>query len=509
MRFESSNINVIIGIHVFMQRSQLVIVDKIASSVVSRLGSSQKKVGMMLMATTLVVAVIKVILLNGLIPAQFFSLVGVCLFQLLAIRWPSILARITPILNVENASSRTFLRISIRAAGLILPLVWLFMPLWFASLICVLLFVIYASYVVFYISKKNSSIEDYLNLSPSIIVYIAGSKQISYQVNQWILVLEKMDADVAIISRNLLATDTILPTKIPIFYCRRFVDLEFFCENGPSTILYPGNPVKNIHALRQTGLEHIFINHGESDKVVNQSKVLMAYDKILVAGSMAEQRMKDAGLPLRPGQVIHVGRPQAEMILDKIFKPVTQIKNVLYAPTWEGFLAEADYSSVSEFGYNILSQLSEDDDIQIKFKPHPFTGKAKPESKYWLKKILQLCSDKGITVLNHDESLYDAMNWSDLLVSDVSSVLNDYLVTSKPIILCNSQSQDIPNLELTAPSSKGAYVLEKEANIVPLIESIAVEDSNWSLRLDTRIKSLGKPTEDSFKLFESAVLGRD
>ena len=39
-------------------------------------------------------------------------------------------------------------------------------------------------------------------------------------------------------------------------------------------------------------------------------------------------------------------------------------------------------------------------------------------------------------------SLHDAMNWSDVLVGDVSAVLSDYLVTGKPIVLCNVLHRD-------------------------------------------------------------------
>src|SRR5699024_7020044 len=126
--------------------------------------------------------------------------------------------------------------------------------------------------------------------------------------------------------------------------------------------------------FRHYRLNHFFINHGESDKAVNQSKLLMAYDRILVGGPLAERRLRSAGLPVRPGQVIHVGRPQAEMLLRERRATTGAIRTILYAPTWEGFKESVDYSSIGRFSHQMLQPLWRQSDYKILFKPHPYVG---------------------------------------------------------------------------------------------------------------------------------------
>ncbi|EHQ53061.1 CDP-glycerol:poly(glycerophosphate) glycerophosphotransferase [Ectothiorhodospira sp. PHS-1] len=162
--------------------------------------------------------------------------------------------------------------------------------------------------------------------APKVVLYVSGLEKVGYQANMWIPVLERLSVKSAIVIREKHIAEELIPTVLPIYFMRTMRDVENLEQANVRTILYPANTQKNIHTLRFYRMNHYFINHGESDKVVNQSKFLMAYDKLLVGGEMAERRLKDANLPLREGQVVHVGRPQAELMLEKLDQPTKKLK---------------------------------------------------------------------------------------------------------------------------------------------------------------------------------------
>ena len=341
---------------------------------------------------------------------------------------------------------------------------------------------------------------------PTVAVYVTGMKGVAYQINQWLPVLEKLDQPVIIILREADIFSGMLPTNILTVTARTQIDLEAILGGATSVkkVLYPANTMKNVQALRYHHLDHIFINHGESDKAVNQSKLLMAYDYLFVAGPLSEERLRAAGLPLREGQVLHVGRPQAEMALEHREK-IEKIETVLYAPTWEGYVKNVDYSSVGELGYKLCKDIIKDARYKLIFKPHPYTGSISENHKYWLKKIIDFCEENEVPILLSNESIHDAMNLSDLLVCDISSVLNDYLITGKPIVLCNTSELNTDSLCKLYPSSIAANLIDIQDNILDIIEVIAISDPLCKQRAKARAFSLGDFYEDSLSKFKSSI----
>lgn len=339
---------------------------------------------------------------------------------------------------------------------------------------------------------------------PTVAVYVTGMKGVAYQINQWLPVLEKLEQPVIIILREADIFSEMLPTDILTVTARTQIDLEAILGGGTSVkkVLYPANTMKNVQALRYYHLDHIFINHGESDKAVNQSKLLMAYDYLFVAGQLSEDRLKAAGLPLREGQVVHVGRPQAEMVLEYNNK-VEEIQTILYAPTWEGYVKSVDYSSIGELGYNLCRDIISDKRYNLIFKPHPYTGSTSTVHRRWLNKIRNLCEKNEVPVLSATESIHEAMNLSDVLVCDISSVLNDYLVTGKPILLCNTQMLDSEILYTLYPTSTAANLFDIEDNIIDLIEVINQSDPLKKERASARVYSLGHFNLDALSKFKT------
>lgn len=270
-------------------------------------------------------------------------------------------------------------------------------------------------------------------------------------------------------------------------------------------MLYPANFSENTAALRHPAAKHFFINHGESDKAVNQSKFLMAYDKLLVAGPLAERRLVEAGLPIRPDQVEHVGRPQVEIFVTQRTEP-QPIRKILYAPTWEGFVEAVDYSSVSEFGVQAMKSILSRPDVEVRFKPHPFTGLRSKVRRKWLEELCALEAQfPNFRVVDKMDAVYDAMNWCDLMVADVGSVVNDFLASGKPIIVCSTTGLSDADFVAQYPTSAAAYLLSDPSQAGPLVARIDADDSMAQRRAAMRKDSLGDFPEGSLARFVATV----
>ena len=305
--------------------------------------------------------------------------------------------------------------------------------------------------------------------------------------------------------------DGLMKTSLPIVYVRSMTSIDLVLTGATRIVLYPANGAKNINMLRWSELTHIFVNHGESDKIVNISKFLRSYDRVYLAGQMAVDRVLEAGLQLHDENLIQIGRPQTELTLsiaenNDFYGDIT----VLFAPTWEGFSEAANYTSISEQSLQAFSALLKVKDVRVIFKPHPFTGSARRELRPLLRKLTDLFNKSAnAEVYGPDTNIHDLMNESDLLVTDVSSVLNDYLYTEKPIIISNPSKISIDKYHQLFPSTRAAYVLKSEmSDLVVRILEIKECDPLRARRLETKRHSLGDWPQGALQRFNEQ-LARD
>ncbi|WP_018875691.1 CDP-glycerol glycerophosphotransferase family protein [Thioalkalivibrio sp. ALE31] len=340
---------------------------------------------------------------------------------------------------------------------------------------------------------------------PEVVAYISGLKDVAYQINQWLPVLERLEQKAVVLVRERSVFDGMADTPLPVYSARTQVDVEAVLGvESVRTVLYPANTMKNVQAFRHYRLNHFFINHGESDKAVNQSKLLMAYDKLLVGGPLAERRLRASGLPLRPEQVEHVGRPQTELFLEAIEAP-RSVETVLYAPTWEGFVEDVNYSSVQAFGLAMVEQLLSDSRYTVLFKPHPYIGVRSALNARYRKQLERLCDGDRLQLVEAGASIHDAMNRSDLMITDISSVLNEYLATNKPIIVCNVKGQSGKALEEEFPSTRAAYRLDSGQGVSDVMARVEAGDDLWERRKEVRRDSLGEFPEGSLARFQEVI----
>lgn len=204
------------------------------------------------------------------------------------------------------------------------------------------------------------------------------------QLEKWFLNDFFKKEEVLIVIRNykLIKNSIIeyLETQGYNFYIYRIIrnfDISIF---EIKYIFYIFNSFTNPVVIKDRTFKHIWIGHGESDKLASVNPMIKMYDYIFVAGDIAIKRLLAFNIINRcdidSGKVIKIGLPYLKPV--KVKKKSNKIKKILYAPTWEGIEKEQQYSSLNNnFGLKIINDFLinyNDNDIELYFQPHPSTG---------------------------------------------------------------------------------------------------------------------------------------
>ncbi|MDR1798753.1 MAG: CDP-glycerol glycerophosphotransferase family protein [Bifidobacteriaceae bacterium] len=232
------------------------------------------------------------------------------------------------------------------------------------------------------------------------------------------------------------------------------------------SVFYVNTAILNDHMLRYAHLTHIQLNHGDSDKIASYSPVFRSYDKNFVAGQAAIDRFTAAGLATAPGFFVIVGRPQVAGVRPARGPLRDQTAPVaLYAPTWAGNTADSFYSSLPE-GPQVVQALL-DRGCTVVFRPHPYWAKHHRTAAGREAVCKLLAEDAAATGRAHvygpraesELSVFDCFNLADLMVSDVSSVVGDYLYSDKPLVMM-AVNTPVERFVEEFPVARAAYVVD-------------------------------------------------
>ncbi|MCB5200671.1 CDP-glycerol glycerophosphotransferase family protein [Loktanella sp. TSTF-M6] len=419
-------------------------------------------------ALVLIAFGLDLVLFGGVLTvADTLGLIAALTLQMLILYLSAIITKIYPLVLHREATASPEVHnwtVSLIIAGCPAVGILTGLSLWM-TLLALVVFVVHAARVGRHYSGLGTWTHAQLpGLRSDFFVFTGGGQNNTYQLTQWLPVLEQSAHRFCIICDNPAFAAALPKTDLPVLISRNLIGNEMAVIGAaPKGVLYTGNPRTNTGFLRFAQLQHVFINHGESDKVVNQSKLLQAYDRLFLAGPMAQQRLTDAGIALREGQAVHIGRPPVELDLTRLTDPAGPVRRVLYAPTWEGLVKEADYTSVRAEGFAMLEALLAVPDLEVTVKLHPLTGSKSQAQAVWRKRMLALCQQRGVTVHGPDYPIHTAMNDSDLLICDISSVLNDYLYTGKPIVLCHFGEMPVDQVRDEFASAQAAAILTDPA----------------------------------------------
>lgn len=347
-----------------------------------------------------------------------------------------------------------------------------------------------------------------LRLGPVVILHFSGGIDSIYQVNMWLETMERLDRPVLVLLRERRYLDRLAPTTLPVLCLPFAIDLMNFRTPSARIALYVANVGKNIHLLRDPGLKSAFIGHGDSDKTASFNPFTKVYDEVWVAGEAGRQRYLRAQVGVRDDQIVLVGRPQLDAIQPARPRPEGSAFTVLYAPTWEGWTDNLGQSSLIAMGLQIVRELVDTEGVRVLFKPHPLTGTVDPQGQAVCREIAALLTASGPQHVYVDSArpLYDCFDESDALVSDISSVVSDYLWSEKPYFVTNNANVPDDQFRDDNPSAAAAYLIAHTAEgLADGLSEARGCDSFRDRRRDVRTYLLGDPDSNAMNLFRQSV----
>lgn len=346
--------------------------------------------------------------------------------------------------------------------------------------------------------------------NPEVAVYFSGGKGTTYQLNVWLETFNRLHRPAVIMLREGRHLEQMQPTTIPTVVLPQAQDVERAQFASLKVALYPTTVINNNHMIRLRGLRHIFINHGDGDKAVTYSPLHRVFDEIWVAGQAAVDRYLQRGEGIRADQLRQVGRPQLAGIRPSEGLPTAdEIVTVLYAPTWEGNFDDVNYSSVAPMGVELIEQLiTLPRPVRILFKPHPATGTRLPEAAAARRAIEERLGGLADHVVVPDEqgALHNAFNECDILISDVSSVVADFLASRKPYLMTNPQQDPVDRFHERFPSTRGGSMLDPDdLRVHELIMDVLASDPLAAKRQELATYFLGEHRDDPIEHFADDV----
>nr|WP_202472310.1 hypothetical protein [Streptomyces sp. SID4921] len=429
---------------------------------------------------------------------------------------------------------------------------------------------------------------------PTVVLYFSGSNESAYQGNMWLDTMAAVEGRPLIVMRERNLVAQLADTSVPVVCVPAGTHLMNLDLSTVRVCLYPANVGKNIHMLRVPTMKHVFIGHGDSDKLASVNPYSKVYDEVWTAGRAGRDRYALADVGIRDEDIVEVGRPQLAPIQSWTGTTRNPIPTVLYAPTWEGWDDNPGNTSLLLAGENIVRRLLKaDSPVRVIYKPHPFTGIRSAKAKAvnarikamvakaaqeraadprWVKeasaagaaqsaakaelaridaRLAELAKPgraggdeseesrvaladparqaeiatlraewndaywrsfgwwEHRTVTGSQPKLYDCFNQSDAMVSDISSVVSDFIASGKPYAVTDSAELGTDEFKRQNTAVRAAVILSNSAEeIDELLRAVAdpAADTLAEARHELKSYLLGPDEPTSMEQFNAAVL---
>ncbi|CAH0130399.1 hypothetical protein SRABI76_00284 [Microbacterium oxydans] len=279
-----------------------------------------------------------------------------------------------------------------------------------------------------------------------IAVYFADGAVNMYQMRQWYRPLAELAKrwPVVVLARQAAGAEKLLDEDAPpVAFVPTVRDLErFIAAQDIRIVLYVNQNTRNFQMFRYGRRWHVFINHGESDKMYMTTNQYKAYDYALVAGQAARDRLSrtlwDYDIDRR---TIEIGRPQADHFSGTLPYTPDERTVVLYAPTWEGDRPSAHYGSIATHGEILVTKLLASDAHRVIYRPHPRSGVIDDEYGAAHRRIIaaieaaNAADPRAQHVYDHGAELGWQLAESDVAIVDISAMVYDRLAAGKPLMI--------------------------------------------------------------------------
>ena len=284
-------------------------------------------------------------------------------------------------------------------------------------------------------------------------VYFADSDVNIYQMRQWYAPLRELSKThpVLLIARHPAGAKLLMEESgLDVAFTQKVTDIEKLLEQQPlEVVLYVNQNTRNFQMMRYGRRWHVFINHGESDKMYMVSNQYKTYDYAFIAGNAARERLDrvlwDYDLDSR---TFSIGRPQTDHLRGEPPFAPDERTVVLYAPTWEGDRPAASYGSVASHGEDLVRKLLETGRHRVVYRPHPRSGVVDAEFGAANERIIAALDEANRKdpsaqhVYDTSPSLGWQLSLPDVAICDISAMVYDRLATGKPLMITRPVAAD-------------------------------------------------------------------
>jgi hypothetical protein len=345
---------------------------------------------------------------------------------------------------------------------------------------------------------------------PTVMLYHSGDPDSAYQVNMWLDTVDRLPQECVVVLRERPVMRELAACTSPVLCIPDSVDFMTFSLPEIRVALYTANVGKTIHMLREPGVSHVFIGHGDSDKSASSNPFSKVYTQIWVAGPAGRDRYRRADIGIDDADIVEVGRPQLggiDHFTGRVGEPLT----VLYAPTWEGWTNDPAHTSLIRSGPALIERLVALPGVRVVYKPHPLTGSVSRAAAAADARMRATINRAGgaaghRVAVGARPSLYECFNDADVLVADISSVLTDFVESQKPYVVVNVSEMPDEEFRRSFPSVSAAYLLDPSlAGLEATLAQICGADPMAAGRRDLKHYLLGADDPDAMTRFTLAV----
>jgi len=222
----------------------------------------------------------------------------------------------------------------------------------------------------------------------------------------------------------------------------------------------------------------LFHEHGTSDKLYgggrpSAKRKLNSYDYILLSGDKNKYRLEEIGLQIPDKKLVKIGGlrfdeyqdggidKEAEM--DRLGIKDRSRKNILYAPTWS-----FGNGTFKQYAMRFAKEITQNYNLIIRPHYHDRVHGSYVKFMAKLQGIKHLYLSQSANLIKSD-TLRDFIV-SDLMISDVSSVIYEYLITRNPIIIAQNDFEQRHNMPEEYNIMKAVDTFSGDENIVEMID---------------------------------------
>ncbi|MCE0508320.1 MULTISPECIES: CDP-glycerol glycerophosphotransferase family protein [Microbacterium] len=338
------------------------------------------------------------------------------------------------------------------------------------------------------VRRRLAETEPYPTGHFKVAVYFADGAVNMYQMRQWYRPLAELARrwPVVVLSRQATGTEKLLDeASPPVAFVPKVRDLErFIATQDIRIVLYVNQNTRNFQMFRYGRRWHVFINHGESDKMYMTTNQYKAYDYAFVAGQAARDRLSrtlwDYDVDRR---TIEIGRPQADHYSGTLpFVPDDRTV-VLYAPTWEGDRPSAHYGSIASHGETLVARLLATGQHRVIYRPHPRSGVVDEAYGAAHRRIIaaiaaaNAADPRAQHVYDDGPELGWQLTAADVAIVDISAMVYDRLAAGKPLMITRP-TDDQASVDTQGYLSDCEWLTaESAADVVAEIERVRVDEA--------------------------------